>query len=99
SCAARAHTSFEVRSIDRRRAGEFDAGLIDLAEQTAKSLGQTVLRLDTIGGHDAVSMSAVTPAIVIGVPSVGGVIHHPTEFTTPEDRLLGTELLAGMLWR
>lgn len=44
-------------------------------------------------------MSAVTPAIVIGVPSVGGVIHHPTEFTTPEDRLLGTELLAGMLWR
>ncbi|RWP16801.1 Zn-dependent hydrolase [Mesorhizobium sp.] len=99
ACAGRANASFEVRSIDRRRAGEFDAGLIDLAEQTAKSLGQTVLRLDTIGGHDAVSMSAVTPAIVIGVPSVGGVIHHPTEFTTPEDRLLGTELLAGMLWR
>jgi beta-ureidopropionase / N-carbamoyl-L-amino-acid hydrolase len=33
------------------------------------------------------------------VPSVGGVIHHPEEFTTPEDRIFGVQVLAGMLWR
>ena len=54
--------------------------------------------LDTIGGHDAVSMAAVCPSVVIAVPSVGGVVHHPTEFTTEEDRVLGATILTEMLW-
>ncbi len=88
-----------MRSIDRRRAGNMDEGLVALALETADSFGLETLLLDTIGGHDAISMTAVSPAVVIAVPSVGGVIHHPTEFTTPEDRLLGTEILSAMLWK
>lgn len=76
-----------------------DEGLVALAQDTAAGFGLETLLLDTIGGHDAVSMTAVSPAVVIAVPSVGGVIHHPTEFTTPEDRLLGTEILSAMLWK
>jgi acetylornithine deacetylase/succinyl-diaminopimelate desuccinylase-like protein len=36
---------------------------------------------------------------VINVPSVDGVCHHPSEFTSPEDLELGTEILARMLRR
>lgn len=97
--AARAGVEHEVRAVDRRRAGAFDARLYALAEETAAELGHETLRLASVGGHDSISMSAVAPALVICVPSVGGVIHHPDEFTTPEDRVLGVEVLAGMLWR
>jgi len=99
AAAEKARVEYEVRSIDRRRAGRFDQRLVTLAQEAAKAMGEETLLIDTIGGHDAIAMSAVTPAIVICVPSVGGVIHHPTEFTTPEDRLLGAEILAAMLWR
>lgn len=99
AAAEKAKVGFEVRSIDRRRAGTFDRRLVELAEETAAALGEKTLRIDSVGGHDAIAMSAATPAIVICVPSVGGVIHHPTEFTAPEDRLLGAEILAAMLWR
>jgi N-carbamoyl-L-amino-acid hydrolase len=76
-----------------------DDGLVALAQDTAAEFSLETLLLDTIGGHDAISMTAVSPATVIAVPSVGGVIHHPTEFTTPEDRLLGAEILSAMLWK
>lgn len=99
ACATRACVAVEVRSIDRRRAGNMDERLVRLAGTTAAHFGQTMMHLDTIGGHDAISMSSVTPAVVIGVPSVGGVIHHPTEFTTPDDRLLGVQILTAMLWQ
>ena len=89
----------EVLAVDLRRAGPMDSGLVALAKEVAETLGEKTLELDTIGGHDAVSMAPVCPSIVIAVPSVGGVIHHPTEFTSEEDRLLGAEILTGMLWR
>ncbi|MBA3517226.1 MAG: Zn-dependent hydrolase [Rhizobiales bacterium] len=97
--ATRARVGYEVRSIERRRAGRMDTGLVRLAECTAERMGHRMLHLDTIAGHDAVSMAAVRPSIVLAVPSVGGVIHHPSEFTSPDDCALGAELLAGMLWQ
>ena len=99
AAATRADVAFEVLAVDRRRAGAMDEGLIRLAAETAHELGQPTLMLSTIGGHDAISMASVCPSIVIAVPSVGGVIHHPTEFTSEEDRALGTSILTGMLWR
>ncbi|MFT4115344.1 Zn-dependent hydrolase [Bradyrhizobium sp.] len=98
SAAAKANVGYEVRSIDRRRAGGFAPGLIKLAEQVAAGKGQSARRLDTIGGHDAVAMSEVCPSIVMAVRSQNGVIHHPTEFTTPEDQAVGTQILADMLY-
>lgn len=99
TAAADAGVGFEVRSIDRRRAGPMDPRLVRLAKETAEALGEETLLLDTIGGHDAISLAAICPSIVIAVPSVAGVMHHPTEFTTEADRELGAAVLAGMLWR
>jgi N-carbamoyl-L-amino-acid hydrolase len=97
--ARRARVEVEVRSIDRRKAGRFDADLFRLAEETAAALGEATMRLDSIAGHDTVAMASVTKGLVINVPSVGGVMHHPKEFTTPDDRAFGVQVLAGMLWR
>ncbi|KQR71569.1 Zn-dependent hydrolase [Rhizobium sp. Leaf341] len=97
--ALKAGVTSQVRSIDRRKAGSFSQGLIALAEDSAARLGQTARHLDTIGGHDAVAMSGACPAVVLAVQSRGGVIHHPTEFTSPEDQALGTQILADMLYK
>lgn len=97
-CAARARVRAEIRAIDRRRPGRLDAGLVALAERCAAVRGQSVLPLDTIAGHDAVSMAALCPSVVIGVPSVGGICHHPHEYTAPEDLELGAQILTDMLW-
>jgi N-carbamoyl-L-amino-acid hydrolase len=57
------------------------------------------MRLDTIGGHDAIPVGRRCPAIVVAVPSVGGIVHNPAEYTSPEDLHAGAEVLARMLWR
>jgi len=95
--AARAWVTHEVISIDRRAAGAFDPRLVTLCERQSAALGLGTMQLETIGGHDAVPVSRRMPGIVITVPSVGGVIHHPTEYSTPQDLCNGANVLAGMI--
>ena len=98
SSAARAGVGYEVRSIDRRTPGPADPRLIALAEQCAAMAGVPARHLATIAGHDAYSLGQIAPALVIAVPSVGGVCHHPSEFTEFADLALGADILAHMLW-
>lgn len=98
AAAEKAGVTYEVRTIDRRKAGGFAPGLISLAERTAANYGETARHMDTIGGHDAVAMSSVCPSIVLAVRSRDGVIHHPTEFTSAADQAFGTQVLADMLY-
>lgn len=99
SAAEKADVRHEVISIDRREAGAFDARLAAMAESEAAALGFATMRLDTIGGHDAIPVGRRCPAIVVAVPSVGGIVHNPAEYTAPEDLHAGAEVLARMLWR
>jgi N-carbamoyl-L-amino-acid hydrolase len=87
-----------VRTVDRP-AGQFDAGLRDLIEAAAGACGYGSMRLNTIAGHDAIPMKAVCPSAMIFVPSAGGVSHHESEFTTPEDLAAGARVLAETLVR
>ncbi|WP_223427472.1 Zn-dependent hydrolase [Tateyamaria pelophila] len=95
--AAKVGVTHEVISIDRREAGAFDPRLVALCERQAEALGLGTMQLETIGGHDAVPVSRKMPGIVIAIPSVGGVIHHPTEYSKPEDLMNGANVLAGMI--
>ncbi|WP_138470736.1 Zn-dependent hydrolase [Poseidonocella sp. HB161398] len=97
--AAKAATEAGIVSIDRRPAGKFDTRLIQLAEEGADRLGLARMDLDTIGGHDAIPVLTRCPAIVVAVPSVGGVIHRHDEFTKPEDLAAGGEVLVDMIRR
>ncbi len=97
--ARRARVTHDVLSVDKRNAGAFDARLVALAESEASALGLSTLRLDTIGGHDAVPLSRKCPGIVVAVPSVGGILHHPAEFTEAHDLVNGANVLVRMLAR
>lgn len=85
--------------VDRRPAGAFDVGLAMIAGQEAAAMGHTVQHLDTIAGHDAISLAAICPSLMLVVPSVGGICHNPAEFTRPEDVVLGVALLTRTLAR
>jgi N-carbamoyl-L-amino-acid hydrolase len=98
AAAEKAGVAYEVRSIDRRKAGGFAPGLVSLAERIAADYGEPARHLDTIGGHDAVALSSVCPSIVLAVRSRDGVIHHPTEFTSAADQAFATQILADMLY-
>lgn len=94
-----ARVRHEVRFVDRRAVGFFAEGLVALAAGAAGELGVGMGRLDTVAAHDAISMIALCPSVVLVVPSVGGVCHDPAEFTRDEDLALGAEVLARVLWR
>jgi N-carbamoyl-L-amino-acid hydrolase len=98
-CADRAQVTAEIVNVDRRPAGAFDVRLAALAEQAADALGLGRMRLDTIGGHDAIPVLRRCPAIVVAVPSKDGVVHNPKEYTAPEDLRAGGDVLTAMLWR
>ena len=85
-----------VRTVDRP-AGTFDPALRDLIERTSTECGFTSMRLSTIAGHDAIPMKATCPSAMIFVPSAGGVSHHESEYTRPEDLLAGASVLAATL--
>lgn len=87
-----------VRTVDRP-AGHFDEGLRDLLEEVARDCGYRSMRLATIAGHDAIPMKAVCPSAMLFVPSAGGVSHHESEFTQPEDLAAGAHVLAEALAR
>jgi beta-ureidopropionase / N-carbamoyl-L-amino-acid hydrolase len=87
-----------VRTVDRP-AGAFDERLRALIEDAAQACGYPPLRLSTVAGHDAIPMKAVCPSAMIFVPSAGGVSHHESEFTAPEDLVAGAEVLAETLAR
>ena len=97
--AAKANVTAEIVAVDRRVAGRFDPRLVALTERIADDLALPRMRLDTIGGHDAVALNAVMPAIVVAVPSVGGVIHRHDEYTSPEDLAAGGDVLTEMIRR
>lgn len=99
SLAAKASVTAEIAAVDRREAGRFDPRLVALTERIADDFDYSRMRLDTIGGHDAVAVNAVAPAIVVAVPSVGGVIHRNDEYTSPEDLAAGGDILVEMIRR
>ena len=85
-----------VQTLDRS-AGAFDATLRSLIERTAAECGLPSMRVHTIAGHDAVPMRSSCPSAMIFVPSAGGVSHHESEFTKPEDLVAGARALAATL--
>jgi N-carbamoyl-L-amino-acid hydrolase len=102
--AERSKTKLEWRGTERRQAGNFDSNLSKLcaAEAAAVAVSPHALApriLSTVPGHDAISLSTICPTAMLVVPSVGGICHHPDEFTEDTDMVLGTEVLTRVLWR
>ncbi len=64
-----------------------------LLRRAAARLGVPCLDLPSGAGHDAQMMARITPTGMLFVPSVEGRSHCPQEFTHPEDRVTGAQVL------
>ncbi len=65
----------------------------------ARDLGAPIVTMPSWAGHDAKILSAVAPAGMIFVPSVGGISHSPRERTLWEDVTRGVQVLLHVIER
>jgi beta-ureidopropionase / N-carbamoyl-L-amino-acid hydrolase len=89
--------SSTVRSLARFEPVQFDPKLIARVEHTAKALGHSVRRLPSGAGHDAQAFAPNCPTTMIFVPSIGGISHNVSEFTTQEHVEAGANVLLQMM--
>jgi N-carbamoyl-L-amino-acid hydrolase len=61
--------------------------------ESALSLGLKTKFMQSGAGHDTQQMANIAPVAMIFVPSVGGISHSPSEFTTAEDMTNGANVL------
>lgn len=77
---------------------EHKAALTDTAMRShvaaaAKLFGLSTKLMPSGAGHDAQSMARICPMAMIFIPSVGGISHAPTEYSTPGDIVNGINVL------
>ena len=66
-------------------------------EEGAAELGVTSLRMPSGAGHDAQSVAHFAPMGMVFIPSVGGLSHHPQEYSRPQDIEAGVNVLLRAL--
>ena len=85
------------RQLARFEPVVFHPQVIDLVESAAAALAPSVIRMPSGAGHDAQMFARVCPSAMIFVPSVEGISHNPAEFTSPQDLVLGANILLRVL--
>jgi N-carbamoyl-L-amino-acid hydrolase len=91
--SVREGVTITTRPLARFEPVEFDHRIIDLIESIAQAQGKVVSRLPSGAGHDAQMLARVCPTAMIFVPSVNGISHNPSEYTSPEELEAGANVL------
>ena len=89
--------SISTRYLARFEPVEFHPKVVELISTIAKTHTQAVVHMPSGAGHDAQMFARVCPSAMIFVPSVEGISHNPSEFTSQEDITLGTNILLQVL--
>jgi len=87
----------KVRSLEGTPSVPITAAMQELVAQAASRCGLAYQRLPSGAGHDAQAMAAITEVAMVFVPSVDGISHSPTEYSTPEACANGAEVLLELL--
>ncbi len=95
--ATRTRCRAETASRSLRPVFHFDAEGVAAARAAAARAEVPTREIDTIAGHDAVSLARICPSILLFVPSVGGISHNEAEETAPEDLEAGVAVLRALL--
>ncbi|WP_435743770.1 M20 family metallo-hydrolase [Microbacterium sp. PMB16] len=88
-----------VHDFDVRPVRRFPIEAVELADSVARGVGYTTRVIQTRAGHDSVAMNTLVPSVMLFVPSVGGVSHCESEFTSDDDLVQGLEVLTGVVRR
>ena len=73
--------------------------VVEAAQEACRELGLSHRSMTSGAYHDAMIMGRRVPVGMVFVPSVGGISHHPDEYTAPEDLDRGVQVLARTLAR
>jgi N-carbamoyl-L-amino-acid hydrolase len=95
----RRNVEVQIEDFDLREAVPFPEEGVELTEKAAADAGVSCMRLETMAGHDAISMNRVVPTVLMFVPSVGGVSHCEREFTEDADLVTGLNVLTRVVGR
>jgi N-carbamoyl-L-amino-acid hydrolase len=89
--------AISTRYLARFEPVEFHPQVVELISTIAKTHTQAVVHMPSGAGHDAQMFARVCPSAMIFVPSVEGISHNPSEFTSQEDVTLGSNILLQVL--
>jgi allantoate deiminase len=74
-----------------------DNNLITALQKATETAGYTFKMMNSGAGHDAMELASVWKTAMLFVPSIGGITHHPDEFTPFAALEKGAQVLLHML--
>ena len=95
--AARDGVSIDITRFESTQSAPISSDMQELVAAASERAGLAHQRVPSGAGHDAQSMSGITDAAMIFVPSVDGVSHSPGEYSTPEACANGAQVLLELL--
>jgi N-carbamoyl-L-amino-acid hydrolase len=87
--AGRAGVEAAVAQRSDRLIRALPTAVCALVSLCAKETGHRSVRMDTVSGHDALSMLGLCPTGLVFVPSIGGITHNEAEATAEADLAAG----------
>ncbi len=90
-------TPIELNEFYLSAAAPTDLRFRDWVEAAARDLRLDSQRMPSGAGHDAQAVAHFAPMGMVFIPSVGGLSHHPDEYSRPEDIEAGVNVLLGAL--
>lgn len=97
--AQRRELTITAEDFDIRDIQHYPVEGMELTEKACADARASVRRMRTMAGHDSVVMNRIVPAVMVFIPSIGGISHCEREFTTDEDMVTGVEVLTGIALR
>jgi hydantoinase/carbamoylase family amidase len=97
--ASRRRLELTVSTLTRDDPAACSPAVVDAVRSACEELEVSHQPMISGAYHDAMVLGARVPMGMIFVPSVGGLSHHPDEYTDAEDIDRGVRVLAGALAR
>jgi N-carbamoyl-L-amino-acid hydrolase len=91
--------SASVETLLTSRGVSFAASVVEAVREEAARLGHGALDIMSGATHDAAFLARLCPSGMIFVPCRDGISHNEAEFTSLDDMVAGTEVLAGVVER
>jgi hydantoinase/carbamoylase family amidase len=83
----------EAEPLPSSTPSQMDERMMQMVEKAAGRLELSHVRLPSLAGHDARSLSQITPTALFFVPSVAGISHNPSELTHDKDAINGANVI------
>lgn len=97
--SVRRGVTVKFETVQALAASPCDADLVALLEASVEAAGIPAHRLVSGAGHDAMTVAAIAPTVMLFIRSAGGISHNPQERTSPEDAGVAIRSLVNFVLR